>query len=83
MPVKIIKSNSDLVSPLITRIFNKSIGNSIFHENLEFADMLPVYKQDNQHKKGNYRPVSILPTLFKVFERCLYNQIYRSIDNIL
>ena len=35
------------------------------------------------HDKNNYRPVSILPSLSKAFEKCLYDQIYAYTDSIL
>ena len=43
----------------------------------------PVHKKGNRSEKDNYRPVSILPNLSKVFERCIYNQIAQFFDKIL
>ena len=40
------------------------------------ADITPAYKKDDAADKGNYRPVSILPAVSKIFERNMYNQIY-------
>ena len=43
-------------------------------------------KQQKKHKKTNiknYRPVSILPTLSTIYERCSYSQIYSYFDPIL
>ena len=43
-------------------------------------------KKKNKHKKTNiknYRPVSILPTLSTIYERCSYSQIYSYFDPIL
>ena len=42
-----------------------------------------MHKKGSQYDKGNYRPVSILPTLSKVFERCLHKQISDFFDTIL
>ena len=38
-------------------------------------------KEGNQNFKGNYRPVSILSVVFKVFERIVYNQFYRYLSD--
>ena len=39
------------------------------------ADVSPIFKKEDSFKKENYRPVSILPHMSKVFERILYKQI--------
>ena len=44
---------------------------------------LACYKKDDPFDKTNYRPISILPVLFKAFQLCLYDQIYNYIDTIL
>ena len=40
-------------------------------------------KENNRHEKENYRPVSIIPVMSKILERCLYHQIYKNISNTL
>ena len=45
--------------------------------------MTPVHKKGSRCYKGIYRPVSILPSLSKVFERCLHKQIFDFFDTIL
>ena len=54
-----------------------------FPNKLKYADVTPVYKKNNRHEKENYRPVSIISVISKIFERCLYDQIYKKIDNTL
>ena len=39
--------------------------------------------KNNRHEKENYRPVSIISVISKILERCLYDQIYKHIDNRL
>ena len=54
--------------------------------NLERAtDITPAFKKGDKHDKSNYRPVSILTILSKVYEKCLYKQIenYMEFDYIL
>ena len=45
--------------------------------------MTPVHKKGSRCYKGIYRPVSILSSLSKVFERCLHKQIFDFFDTIL
>ena len=40
-------------------------------------------KKGNRSEKGNYRPVSILPNISKVFERCIYKQISQFFEGII
>ena len=50
---------------------------------MKLANVTPVREKGSQSEKGNYRPVSILPNLSKVFERCIYKQIYEYFENVL
>ena len=49
--------------------------------NLKLADITPIFKEEDSLNKENYRPVSILPHLSKVFERILCKQIDSSMKN--
>ena len=37
--------------------------------------LIPVYKKDSKHDKANYRPVSLLPSVSKVYERLIADQL--------
>ena len=45
--------------------------------------MIPVFKKKDRNNVENYRPVSILLNLSKVYERYLYDQIYKYFNHIL
>ena len=59
------------------------IENSVFPDSLKQADIKPVYKADSRNKKENYRPVSILSSLSKTYERCMYTQMNKYFGPIL
>ena len=63
--------------------FNFSIGTCTYPNNLKLADVMPIYKKGNLTDKGNYRPISILTSLSKVFERLLYWQMYSFTESLL
>ena len=48
---------------------------SFFSDDLKLADVTPIFKKKDSLNKENYRPVSILPYLLKVFERIIYKEI--------
>ena len=56
-------------------MINKSIDGGIFPDCLKMAEVIPVYKKADKLKKENYRPVSILPCLSKIFERVMADQL--------
>ena len=70
-----VKMNVDIFSELLYFEVYKTIEFSTFPFCMKQADVTPVYKKGNRSVKDNYRPVSIVPNLSKVFERCLYKQI--------
>ena len=64
-------------------MFNRSLEVGEFPSGMELANVTPVHTKGNRYDKGNYWPVSILPNLLKVFERCLHKQIFDFFDTIL
>ena len=75
IPVKILKGNSDICSYILHHNFNSSLFSNKFPKYLKKADTNPVFKKDEKFLKTNYKPVSILLTVSKIYERCLYDQI--------
>ena len=65
----------DSYLPIITKIINESIIEGTFASELKLAEVTPVFKNLNCVNKENYRPVSLLSHIPKVFERILYNQL--------
>ena len=55
---------------------NHSINNSTFQDQSKWADVKPVFRKNSRTVKENYRPVSILPNISKIYERCLYTQLH-------
>ena len=82
-PIKLIKENIEIFSSVLSRMFNFYIAKPPFPSSLNQADIAPANKKDDTDDKNNCRRVSILPSLSKAFEKCLYDQIYAYIDSIL
>ena len=78
-----IKLNSDIFSNLIYKHFNCCTDKGEFPSDLKHADIVPIYKKNNKCEKENYRPVSILSNLSKIYEKLMYNQLYEYFENIL
>ena len=82
IPTKIIKQNADIFSEFFFANINHSTNNNTFPEQLKLADVKPIFKKNSRTDKENYRPVSILPNISKIYERCLYKQLYDYFDVI-
>ena len=76
IPAKILVANHDICTPPLCTIFNNSMKESKFPDSLKISEITPCHKQDATTSKSNYRPVSILPTVSKMFERILNDQAY-------
>ena len=65
---------SDIAMPL-SFICNRSLVEGIFPSELKLANVIPLFKSGNPMLFNNYRPVSLLCTLSKVFERVMYSRL--------
>ena len=50
---------------------------------LKTSEIRPLLKKDGKTEKSNYRYISVLSNVSKLYERCLYDQIYSDFDKIM
>ena len=72
--------SQSIVAPLEI-IFNKSIEEGTFPENMKKADIVPLHKSKDRQDCTNYRPISLLITLSKLLEKVMYSRVYRFLEN--
>lgn len=72
-----IRDGANVLSCPVTYIVNLSLSKGIVPNDFKLARVVPLYKKGDKKFEGNYRPVSILPVFSKVFERIVYNQMYK------
>ena len=72
IPATILKQCVNGYLPHLTNSINNSIQHSSFPQELKLSEVIPVYKKLNLLQKENYRPVSLLPHVSKVFERIIH-----------
>ena len=63
--------------------FNNSLFSSTFPSELKKADIIPIHKKKSKFDIENYHPVSILPVLSKIYEMCMFDQMYSYFNQIL
>jgi hypothetical protein len=64
------------LSPVLCLIVNQSLSTGIFPDKLKIAKVIPLYKKDDPCCMNNYRPISLLPCLSKIFEKVVFKQLY-------
>ena len=69
-------TSASIVTPL-TKLFRHSLDLGQFPSQWKNANVTPVFKKNNKQDKNNYRPISLLPNLGKVFERVVFNHLYK------
>ena len=75
IPSKTLKLNSDISADILQNLLNGLLLTGNFPDNLKLADITPVFKKKDPFKKENYRPVSILSAILKIFERLMQKQL--------
>ena len=83
IPAKVIKYNKELSSYVISPSLSNAVNKGIFLDKLKHADGKPIYNNESRNEKENYRPVSILPNLSKVFKLYMHDQLKDYVDKIL
>ena len=73
---KLLKAIGSVLAPTLSVIINQSLYTGIFPDKLKVAKVLPLYKMGENWLMENYRPISLLSTLSKVFERVVFEQLY-------
>ena len=73
----VVLSCYDEIKNVLFHIFDKSLSNGIFPDNLKIAKVTPIFKIGDESLLMNYRPISVLPVFSKILERIMYNRTYK------
>ena len=83
IPTKIVKLENKQICKDMTNYINECIKQNKFPNEQKIADVTPIFKKEDPLDKINYRPISILPTVSKIFQRILFNQLKRFSNKFL
>ena len=79
---KILKLSIHYISSPLTYICNRMLSSGIFPTRLKFSEVKPIFKREDKNDTSNYRPVSLLTSFSKTFEKVIYNRSYHHITII-
>ena len=72
---ELLKLISNDIADSITLIINQSLKSGIFPNQLKIAKVTPIYKKDDKKIITNYRPISVLAVVSKIFETVIHEQL--------
>ena len=64
-----------VLEPVLSNIFNTSFSKGLFPNNWKVARVAPIYKEGPTEDRSNYRPISVLPVVSRLFEKAIFNQL--------
>ena len=78
------RAKNELIKPL-TLIINQRISIGIFPEQLKISKVKPLFKKGDSTLFSNYCPISLLPSISKIFEYVIFKQLstYLNTNNLL
>ncbi|KAG5666625.1 hypothetical protein PVAND_014641 [Polypedilum vanderplanki] len=71
----LIKNVNELASIHLSNIFNLMISEGTYPNGLKTSLIVPIHKGDNKSNINNYRPISLLPCVDKIFEKIMFGQM--------
>ena len=82
IPSKLLRLGASGISSHVSRLVNHCLHVCEFPDIMKLADVSSLFKKNDNLKKDNYRPVSVLPSLSKVYERVMGQQLSNFFDKI-
>ena len=71
IPIMVYKKFALSFAPIMVLIFNAILSTYKWPEAWKMSVILPLFKKGNAEENSNYRPISLIPTMGKVFEKIL------------
>ena len=73
--MKLLKIILDSIAHPLTILINQSLMTGTFPEKFKVAKIMPLLKKPNIYQIDNFRPISLLPCMSKIVEKCVFNQL--------
>ena len=81
MPNSILKEFNKHFSIPISEIFNVSLESGVFPKKMKIARVIPIFKKYGSQDCNNYRPISLLPNISKLFEKLVKNRLSKFLED--
>ena len=75
LPPGMLKDVAVYIAKPLCHVINQSLRTKIVPEEFKYGIVSPVIRSGNGQDLNNYRPITVLPTCSKIFERCVHGQL--------
>ena len=82
IPPRALKASILSITPPLSHLINTIISSKEVPSSWKRGEIVPHFKKDSQLEKVNYRPVTVLSSLSKIFEHILHQQLADHFENI-
>ena len=76
----VLKSCARAIAPFIAELINISFESGVYPDMLKNAKVIPLYKSGCCKDLNNYRPISLLVSISKIFERVMQRRLYNYLE---
>ena len=76
-----IANSSHVFTSVLAVVINKSFEQGLFPEQMKVAKVVPIHKEGSRTEVGNYRPISLLTTFSKIYEKLMHCRILKFLES--
>jgi len=80
IPASFLKDTKFVVAKPLTHIINCSLRSGVVPSDFKLAKVVPIFKSGPRDNFDNYRPISVLPAVSKILEKCVHQQIMNHVE---
>jgi hypothetical protein len=80
IPNRLLQNVATEIAPSLCKLFNLSLSQGVVPSEWKLANLSPILKTDDPTLSSNYRPISLLNTISKVLERCVFNHCSKHLE---
>lgn len=77
IPPTLLKQCAEELALPLCLLINQSFDDGIFPDTLKISLVKPLHKKNSKTDPNNYRPIALLPTASKIFEKVMYDRVYK------
>ena len=76
LPIEVFRFSLDKILPCLDKLFNFIFDTACIPESWTKSIIIPIFKKRDKNDRSNYRPISLLDTIWKVFVKILNSRLY-------